>query len=387
MSIVRVLVICVLLLAGGASAAADAINSGYPREVTDLAGRKVVLREKPERVFLAQPRHFYALVTLLDEPVERLVGWSWPLSVFDPAMSRRLEQRWPALGSVKALSRATTPNIDNEALLALEPDLVLFDLSRRAHTEGSPLAELLNALSIPYLYLDFNRHPLRDTPTSLELLGDALDVAPRAAEVRQLVARHQERIEQRLVDIEQRPSVLINVAPGLKVDCCRTNIDNGLADLVSQAGGLNIAQRLVGMSSTTLSNEWVLSHPPQLIINTAGQWTAGGGIRAGLGVSAADIDSDLQDLTGKLPGWRYLDAVRDGHTFALWHGFHQGPFAIVAMEQIAQWLYPQLFADLNPVATFAMLLNDMDISFADGQFWGALSPIPALPASPASAHP
>lgn len=362
------------LLSATACWAADS-QAGFPKQLTDLAGRQVTLSAPPSRLFLTQPRQFYALASLLDNPTEHLAGWAYPLAVFDPAMAQRFTTQWPALAQLPTLSHAPTPQLDSEALLNLAPDLVLFDLSRASSVEGSPLARLLDELGIAYLFIDFNRHPLENTPKSLALLGEALNAAPRASDMITLIEQRLARIDQGLTDLNDipltnRPTVLINVAPGVKVDCCRTNLRNGLADLVARAGGDNVAEALTPGASATLSNEWVLSHPPDVVINTAGQWAAGDGLRAGLGISADDINQDLHHLSQTLAGWTHLNAVQDGQFYALWHGFHQGPFAIVALERIAQWLYPERFADLDPAATFDALLPIAPALSREGQFWG-----------------
>ncbi|SOC54100.1 iron complex transport system substrate-binding protein [Chromohalobacter canadensis] len=375
------LVILAWLLIGlcpSSAFAADAPGT-WPRQVTDLAGRRVRLAAPPQRIFLAQPRQLYSLLTLLDAPVERLAGWAYPLSVFDTAMAQRLAERWPALETLPTLSWSSTPDLDTEALLALAPDLVIFDLSQRSRIEGSALAGVLDRVGIPYLYTEFNRHPLRDTPDSLRLLGKALGVESRAEAINRLIRQHLARIDRRLTGVERRPEVLISIAPGLKVDCCRTNLGNGLADLVERAGGRNLAAKVAPVSGATLSKEWVLAHPPEVILNTAGQWDAGDGVRAGIGVSADDISGDLRHLSETLPGWPHLAAVREGRCYALWHGFHQGPFGIVALERIAKWLHPRRFDDLDPDATFATLLNEAGLPPGDGRFWGQLPAMKSLP--------
>lgn len=362
---------CLWLGISGAMAHADDADD-FPRQVTDLAGRDVTLMSPPQRIFLAQPRQLYALLTLMQAPLERVVGWAYPLAVFDPAMAQRLETRWPSLATLPALSRASTPGLDSEGLLALRPDLVLFDLSQRSRIEGSPLAHLLSEVGTPYLYVKFNRHPLEDGPASMQLLGAVLGEEARAKAVDGMIERHLAQIDQRLRNITERPRVLINIAPGVKVDCCRTNLHNGVSDMVTRAGARNLAADLAPVSGATLSKEWVLAHPPEVILNTGGQWSKGDGIRAGIGVSQQDIEADLQHLVASLPGWPALEAVQQGQVLALWHGFHQGPFAIVALEQIARWLHPEAFADLEPMATFAYLMQDSELSTQDGHFWARL---------------
>lgn len=366
--------LCWMSLLSTAACLAGEPAEGFPKQVTDLAGRQVTLSAPQTRLFLTQPRQLYALASLLDDPTPHLAGWAYPLAVFDPAMAQRFASQWPALAQLPTLSSAPTPQLDSEALLNLAPDLVLFDLSRASSVEGSPLARLLDDLGIAYLFIDFNRHPLENTPKSLALLGQALNATPRASAMIALIEQRLARIDRGLAERPaDAPTVLINVAPGVKIDCCRTNLRNGLADLVARAGGDNIADALAPGASATLSNEWVLSHPPEVVINTAGQWAAGDGIRVGLGISDAEIAQDLRSLSHELPGWQHLDAVQQGQFYALWHGFHQGPFAIVALERIAQWLYPERFYDLDPAATFDALLPTPPALSRAGHFWGALN--------------
>lgn len=81
-------------------------------------------------------------------------------------------------------------------------------------------------------------------------------------------------------------------------------------------------------------------------------------------------------LTSPQPNTARLDAsdaVKEGQLYALWHGFHQGPFAIVALERIAQWLYPERFYDLDPAATFDALLPTPSALSREGHFWGSLN--------------
>ncbi|WP_106476865.1 ABC transporter substrate-binding protein [Phytohalomonas tamaricis] len=360
---------------------ADALHEeGYPRTVTDITGRHVTLKHRPTRVFLTQPRQLYTLAILLRDPVKRLAGWAYPLDVYDPAATQLFTRQWPELEKLPALSQTTASGINNEALISLAPDLVLFDLTSLSSVENSSLATTLNSLGIPYLFIDFNQHPLENTPASLMLLGRALDVEAQADSAVDLIGRHLALIDQRLATVSDRPDVLINVAPGLKIDCCRTNLSTGLADLVARAGGHNAAASLVSAQNVTLSTEWVLSHAPDTIINTAGLWSAGGGIRAGIDVDEQEIETDLHALTSLLPGWSQLDAVKQGHFYALWHGFHQGPFAIVALEQIAKWLHPDLFSDLQPEETFKALLSTTTPLTPTGRFWAS------LPAQTASSH-
>lgn len=55
------------------------------------------------------------------------------------------------------------------------------------------------------------------------------------------------------------------------------------------------------------------------------------------------------------PAFKGTKAVRTGQVHAIWHQFYNNPYQFVAIQRIAKWLHPELFADLDPEATFRTL--------------------------------
>ncbi|WFF41306.1 ABC transporter substrate-binding protein [Salinicola endophyticus] len=353
----------------------------YPLQVTDLAGRVVTLDHPPKRIFLDDPRHLLALAALLPDPVARLSGWHGSLADFDPEAQARFTSAFPALARLPVL-QGGDPLPSAEALLTLAPDLVLVNLSRYGAISGTRLLTQLDALGIPVLFIDFQRHPLADTRPSLTLLGRALGVEPRAAALNRrldgLEAAVDACVDAAAHDTDgdtarntakaPRPSVLIDIAPGLKVACCRSNFDSGLADLVARAGGDNIAAGMTPGSENVLNPEAILARDPAVIIATAAQWPAGGSVRAGFGVTPAQTQRDLADVVSRRPGWATLSAVNQGGLHALWHGYHQSPFSALALTAIARWLHPQACAALDPEGAQRALFRDFLPIAADGTF-------------------
>ena len=58
-------------------------------------------------------------------------------------------------------------------------------------------------------------------------------------------------------------------------------------------------------------------------------------VRAGEGVSAAQLGSSLRELTQR-PGFEMLSAVRAGRAHGLWHNFYDAPTNILAIEAMAK---------------------------------------------------
>ncbi len=67
-----------------------------------------------------------------------------------------------------------------------------------------------------------------------------------------------------------------------------------------------------------------------------------------------------------------LDPVRQGRAHAVWHHFDNSPFNVVAVQAFAQWLHPQLFADLDPKALLATMQQRFQPVSLDGTYWTSL---------------
>ncbi|MGJ8526677.1 hypothetical protein LMG33818_002433 [Halomonadaceae bacterium LMG 33818] len=344
----------------------------YPMTVTDLAGRHVTLNHRPSRVFLGQPRFFYAIMSLTPRPTDQLAGWNYPLSRIDPEIAPVLNKAWPALAHLPALSPAPSPHISGEGLIAMKPDLVVLPLNQESAIEGSTLAKVMQSMQIPWIYVDFDQYPLVDPAKSISLLGRVLGHEKRATRMTQIITHQQHLIATRVALMKHHPSVLINITPGIKTQCCRTNIRTGMDNIVTAAGGKNIAHNIPSDKATLLSNEWILGHPTDVVINTARMNVAQRGIRLGPGASESDIQQKLVDLTHDMSGWTTLRAVKDKRFYVIWHGLHQGPYAVVDLMQVAKWLYPSTFSDISPMKTFRALLGPAAPVLGAGIYWGSL---------------
>jgi iron complex transport system substrate-binding protein len=71
-------------------------------------------------------------------------------------------------------------------------------------------------------------------------------------------------------------------------------------------------------------------------------------------------------------GFADLRSVQDGRMHSIYHQFYNSPYHFIAIQQLAKWIHPVEFEDLDPDATFAEL-HDRFMPFdAGGQFWVSL---------------
>jgi len=80
----------------------------------------------------------------------------------------------------------------------------------------------------------------------------------------------------------------------------------------------------------------------------------GNWVGVGYGADLKEARRKLEALT-KRPGFTGVKAVENGNVHAIWHQFYNNPYQFVAIQEIAKWLHPDLFKDLDPEATFKEL--------------------------------
>ena len=70
----------------------------------------------------------------------------------------------------------------------------------------------------------------------------------------------------------------------------------------------------------------------------------------GFGVPASLTTARLSAYLDR-PGWRDLNAVRNGHVYAIHHGIVRTLFDYTAMQFFAKAMYPGQFANVDPEAS------------------------------------
>jgi iron complex transport system substrate-binding protein len=138
-------------------------------------------------------------------------------------------------------------------------------------------------------------------------------------------------------------------------DCCATWGSESLGRVVELVGGINIGTEILGTPTGTLNPEQVIVEDPEIYLLTGANWTLSNPEnRAAYFGADGDpelIQEQLQKLASR-PGYETLQAVQNGRFSGLWHQFYNSPYYFVAFELIAQWVQPEVFADLDPEATF-----------------------------------
>lgn len=327
-----------------------------PIEISDVAGRDVTVDVPVEQVILGEGRLLYATAALdAEDPFARIAGWRDDLIVNDPQTYALYRERFPEADSIPTFGGIKDGTFDVEQAIALDPDVVIMNIEARGATEDAGLDDKLAAVGIPIVYVDFREAPMANTEPSLEILGRLFGKEARARELLDFRAEQIARVTDALAEAKpEEPLVFIERAAGYSEECCMSFGNENFGRMVEMAGGRNMAAGIIPGTFGTVNPEQVVASDPDAIIVTGANWetSAPGGAWVGLGPNA-----DLAEARAKLaalmdrPAFTGSKAVARGEVYAVWHQFYNSPYQFVAIQQMAKWLHPDLFAGLDPEAT------------------------------------
>ncbi|EAQ46986.1 hypothetical protein MED193_17374 [Roseobacter sp. MED193] len=363
-----------IVIAQASEAQAEALT------VTDIAGRQVTFAELPEKIVLGEGRMMYSIAPLTTgNPFEKIVGWKDDLVLYDPDAFRKFEAAFPAdTARLINFGNPYAGDFSIEAVLEADTDLVLLDVGNLFKAEETGLVEKLGAAGVNVAFVDFRRNATENTVPSLLLMGRILGEEKRAAEFIDFYIAQMRKVTNVVdgIPAEDRPLVAIENAAGWQNDfCCWSFGPYNFGRFVELAGGVNYASTLANAYSVDISLEGLLEADPDHLIGTGANWIESrpevSSILLGYEGDPAVNAEKLQALAART-GFAELRAVKEGNMHSIYHQFYNSPYHFIAVQQIAKWLYPDDFEDLDVDANFKEL-HDRFLAFeASGQFWATL---------------
>lgn len=361
----------VTLLTPATSAKAEAVT------LTDIAGRQVTLDEVPDKIILGEGRMMYAIAAITDDnPFDHIVGWKDDLIQYDPDAYRKFEAVFPE--DTQRLINFGNPyagDFSIEAVLEAGADLVLLDSGNLFKAEETGLIEKLDKAGVPVVFIDFRRNATENTVPSLLILGRILGEEKGAARFIDFYIAEMKKVTNVIDQIpaEEHPLVVLENAAGWQPDfCCWSFGPYNYGRFVELAGGKNYASTLENAYSVSLSMESVIDADPDHVIGTGANWAeAKPEVTSTLLGYEGDpaVNAERIAALAARPGFAELRAVKDGNYHSIYHQFYNSPYHFVAIQQIAKWLYPEDFEDLDPQDTFERLHAEFMPYEASGQFW------------------
>lgn len=335
--------------------------AGETVKIKDITGREVEVSVPVERVILGEGRQIYFTAALdTDNPFGRVIGWRDDFKKADLDGYNIYLKKYPEMEKIPTFGGMKDGTFDIEQAVALKPDVIIMNTEAKSATEESGYIEKLAAVGIPLVYIDFREKPMENTDDSMRIIGKLFGEEERAEE---FVKFHDEQIA-KVTDVLakqsdlKKPVVFMERAGGYSDDCCMSFGNENFGKMVELAGGVNMAKDFIPGTFGTVNPEQIIASNPDQVIVTGSNWElyvpGGKWIGVGPGADKAEAERKLAELM-KRPGFTDIKAVKDGNVHAIWHQFYNSPYQFVAVQQIAKWLHPDLFKDLDADATFEQM--------------------------------
>lgn len=332
-------------------------RAATPVRVTDIAGRSVTVQAPARRMILGEGRQSY-LVAALDrpDPFGRVVGWRDDFRKADFDGYTIYEKQFPQIAALPAFGGWKDGAFDIEQVIALRPDVVVMNLEAKVAIDDGGLIGKLERVGIPVVFIDFREKPFENAERSIAIMAQLMGREAEGQAFTEYRAVQTARVTDRLRGFAgPRPRVMIERAAGYDEGCCMSFGDENFGRMVTMAGGENLAARLIPGTFGTVNPEQVVASRPDVVIVTGSNWKLfapdGAWVGVGAGANQELARTRLRKLMER-PAYRTLPVARTGRVHAIWHQFYDSPYQFVAIQVLAKWLHPELFADLDPDATF-----------------------------------
>ncbi|MCE7796183.1 ABC transporter substrate-binding protein [Sphingobium sufflavum] len=302
---------------------------------TDDVGRTVAIRKPVRRV---------VIFNRYDVEFVRAIAGTGPIMGIDAGTAKE-RAYWPGLERVAVVGQGqSTPNYD--AIVDLAPDLVLIP----RNGSWAEADRILAPLGIPVAVMtawDVLKHE-----ENVTLLGRIFDRPDEAARLNAFYRKWRDLLAVRLKGVERKRVYLEEVGE------YRTLLPgSGWHDMIETGGGLNIfrdvaitgANRSRGtVQGFTVDPEEVIARAPDAILKLQpGQYEP----------HPRAFSAGVLERIAARPGFDAIPAVRSGQVYHISYYLAGGCSKIVGALQIAKWLYPDRFRDVEPEAVMAEWLT------------------------------
>ncbi|HEY7451983.1 MAG TPA: ABC transporter substrate-binding protein [Candidatus Limnocylindria bacterium] len=281
----------------------------YPVTLTDDEGREVTLDAEPERIVSLAPSNTEIVCAL--DACDRIVGVNDFRDGFPDDVLAELED---------VPNVASFTGVDREAVVNVEPDLVL--AAGNNLTAPADIAAL-DELGYPVLVL--YPESLDEVYANIELVGEALDAQPDAADV---VAGMRDRVAavEEAVAGEDRPRTFYEVSL-FSGSIYTAGEGSFLASLIEIAGGDPI---LGDATTTAIQLEDLVAADPEIIL---------------LGDAAYDPSITAESVAQR-QGWGEMTAVVEGRVIPMPEDIlitRPGPRIVDGLQALAHAIHPETF--------------------------------------------
>ncbi len=295
---------------------ASHIHAYYPRTIVDSTGDELTLYKPIKRI-----------IAYNSDCAEVIRSLGATKDVIGIGTVVEEDDFFSEFGEVPAVGKWNSP--DCERILALDPDAVIV---YGKWPEKGKLDDKLKGTDIEVIRL--NLYVPENMTGDVQKLGVVLERESEAEELIDFYQHYADLVGERVGALPEgeRQTMYLEGYTDFKT----VSAGSGGGQMCVMAGGRNIASDLVG-AYPKVDTEWVIAQNPDLVIKAA----------SGSYDNISEPDAILNGIVSR-PGWADMDAVRNDRVHILTSDIYTGPRYVVGGAYMAQWLYPNLFADLNP---------------------------------------
>ena len=319
-----------------------------PLTITDALGRTVSLKAPAERIVLG---FNYEEYTAIAGPAgwDRVVGFARTLwTDWRPSTFKRYLVPIPRLANLPDVGNTDDGTFSLEKVLSLRPDLVV--MAEWSFSQLGEQVKQLEALGIPVMVIDYNAESPERHVASTIALGQATGNEERGRTLAALYTAKMDDVRRRAAAAGTHPKAYLELGQAGADTVGNTYWQGMWGRLFDQIGATNIAAGHIAKAWGPLSPEYVLAANPDVIFIAGSSWVN----RPSAVITGYDAPVELTRARlapyAQREGWPGLAAIKSGELHAIEHGLCRALFDYTATQYLAKQLYPDQFADIDPVA-------------------------------------
>ena len=342
------------VLAGAALLASSLAALAAPTEITDALGRKVTVDLPAKRLVVNFNFEEFTAVGGV-EAWQKVVGISrGPWEGWRPLIFNRYKAVIPNLAAMPDVGFTEDNSLSAEKIIGLKPDVLL--MSEWGYKAAKPQMDQIEGAGIPIVVIDYNAQLLERHLASTRALGNVTGQEARAEELATLYQSRYEDVLARVAKAKAAgaPTKKVYVELGQAgAETIGNTYNNTMwGKIITTLGAENIATGKIPGPWGPLNAEAVIAENPDLILMASSSWVSRPkAVRTGYDIPESETRASLLPYAQR-PGWADLKAIKAGDINAIEHGLARTLYDFVAMQYIGKRLYPEAFADVDPVASF-----------------------------------
>ena len=339
------------------------------KTITDVLGREVQVDVPVKRAVLTFYYPDYIAATGA-ENFQHVVGISrefW--EKFNPGSWALFGEKIPGLAEIADVGYATNGTFSLEKTLSLKPDVMVVPKIQMAALEAD-LPHLAEA-GIPVVVVDFNDQSVAMHTQSVKIFGTLAGTDARAEKIAGEYAAGMAEIERRVQAANlPKPKIYIefgNKGPGEHSFTFGKNMWGAIAQTV---GGDNVSAPFVEDWGQINPEQLLIAKPEVIVISGTENGHAENAEIVAMGIGIAESDARKR-LAGFLTrtGWADLPAVKNHRVYGIYHTASRSITDLAAAQFIAKALYPEAFADVDPLKTYLNFHKDYLPIVPEGTFF------------------